>query len=639
MSSPFNLKQPSVGRLSFAVLFFLAFSLSVSARSSMQVPAVDANGNGILTTITADVRSGSGGVYVDIEPFISVETQNSAKVAAQQAAIAAGVELGRFDVFYKIKANTEVVDGPSGGQALALLAYSEFSGKALRADMTATGSIEADGSIGRVGGVLEKAEAAQAGGVKLFLVPLGQAVQDGVDLTQHAQARWGMQVVEVRNASESIALAFTPTGSAVDAPLHPEPPLVLQDVSALQSKRVLPLKMLAEDQVGRLRAALSSLDEDGVMAQVVRQAVNRSGQLVQNGYYYSAANEAFLAQIQLDAYRSSNLSKDDLLLQISDLERQMTDFRFSEPTDAGLDWSAGARLRLFWAQERLSDVKLRAQSSTRVAPLLQDFAASRNWFAAAKQLESIAGQQGGNAIPQAVWKTYAAAQVQKANASVSANPLDSESLFHLKAAQRAYAAGDYLAAAYDGAFATAFTEARVELLNVTEERLSSILPQAGRLSDYSGRVWAQAYYAHALFSADQANASGDLLGVINAVKLDGLSQALDRVDGELMKRVGQPVSNEPDEPVPTGGIQVTTTVQPAGPSLWLLFGAAVVLVGLVMLAFVLVQLRSRPGPSNLSRAQRLDLVEEALLSGRISEKTYEKLSRKYEGGAKTRRRR
>lgn len=40
-----------------------------------------------------------------------------------------------------------------------------------------TGTINPDGSIGPVGGVLVKAEAAKGVGAKLFLVPVGQGVQ------------------------------------------------------------------------------------------------------------------------------------------------------------------------------------------------------------------------------------------------------------------------------------------------------------------------------------------------------------------------------------------------------------------------------------------------------------------------------
>jgi len=617
--------QSSVRRFAaFAFISLFLFSSLAAAMSSMQVPAVDANGNGILTTIQADVRDGSGGVYIDVEPFISVETQNSAKVAAQQAAKLAGVDLGKYDVFFKVIANTEVVDGPSGGQALGLLAYAEFKGMKIRTDLTATGSIEADGSIGKVGGILEKVEAAQAAGLRLVLLPLGQAVQSGVDLTQYAQARWGMQVVEVKNLNESVQLAFTPVGSSVDVPSHPEPALVLSDVTALQSERVLPLKALARTQVDGLKATLSSLNPDSVIAQVLRQAINRSSQLLENGYYYSAANEAFLARIQADAYALSNVSKAGLIQRVETLQADMDAYEFAQPTDTNLEWSAGARLRWFWAKERLAELKERAAVSERALSLLPDFAAAQNWFVATKQLDESARALGGNPVSMATWKAYAAQQLQAANRSVSANPVDSESLFHLKSGQSAFDAGDYLAAAYDAAFASAFNDARLTLSNAKENDLPGLLPKDENLARYADDAWAQLYYAHALYSAAQANSSGDLLDVINAVKLDALSTALARVNDGLDSRIGKPI--EPIDVSSPSGIQITTTVQPAGPNPWILVGGAAVLVALVAGVLVLAYAR-RPKP--LSKSDRLDLLEQGLLQGRISEKTYQSLSQKY----------
>ncbi len=617
--------QSSVRRLTGLALFSLFFLSSFAAAlSSMQVPAVDANGNGILTTIQADVREGSGGVYIDVEPFISVETQNSAKVAAQQAARLAGVDLGKFDVFYKVIANTEVVDGPSGGQALGLLAYAEFTGLKIRTDLTATGSIEADGSIGKVGGILGKVEASQAAGIRLVLLPLGQALQSGVDLTQYAQARWGMQVVEVRNLNESVALAFTPVGSTVSAPSHPEPVLVLENVASLQSNRVLPLKQLASGQVDHLKATLDSLKADSVIAQVVRQAINRSSQLLENGYYYSAANEAFLARIQADAYALSTVSKAGLIQRVDALQVQMEAYRFAEPTDANVEWSAGARLRWFWAKERLSELKERASVSDRALPLLPDYAASQNWFEAAKQLDESAKALGGKPVAMETWKSYALQQIQAANRSVSANPVDSESLFHLKASLSAYAAGDYLAASYDAAFASAFNEARLTLSDVKEDELPALLPNKETLSTYSQDAWGQLYYAHALYSAQSANASGDLLDVINAVKLQALSRELVKTNGELSARIGKPI--EPVDASNSAGIQVTTTVQPATASPWLFLGGAALIVAVILAAFVVLYARR---PKSLNAADRLDLLERGLLEGRISEKTYQTLSRKY----------
>ncbi|MCX6768179.1 MAG: hypothetical protein NTY90_05660 [Candidatus Micrarchaeota archaeon] len=145
-------------RLFLALIIALAvLAASSAALSSMPVPAVDTEGKGIVTVISADAIKGhDGGVYVDVEPFVSVETQNSGKVAAKIAAEKAGAKLSDFLVLFRVNTTAEIVDGPSGGAALMLLAYAEFSGKKLRYDLTATGTIELDGSIGKVGGVASK---------------------------------------------------------------------------------------------------------------------------------------------------------------------------------------------------------------------------------------------------------------------------------------------------------------------------------------------------------------------------------------------------------------------------------------------------------------------------------------------------
>ena len=52
-----------------SLFFILLVSSSVLARSTMKVPAVDANGKGVLTSISADIEPGTGKIFVDIQPF------------------------------------------------------------------------------------------------------------------------------------------------------------------------------------------------------------------------------------------------------------------------------------------------------------------------------------------------------------------------------------------------------------------------------------------------------------------------------------------------------------------------------------------------------------------------------------------
>ncbi len=605
---------------------------AATALSSMQVPAVSTNGQGILTVIEASVQKGGGNVFVDVEPLISLETQQSAKLAAQQAARAANVNPKEFDVFFKIRANTESVDGPSGSHAMALLAYAEFTGRALRSDVTATGSIQVDGSIGRVGGILEKVEAANEAKVALFLLPAGQRIQSGVDLTQYAQSRWNMQVVEARNLTESIALAFTQTGTRVNVPEYVEPPLVVESVTQFLTG-VDPLQSLAERQYAKLQESLSAVPDDGVMAQQLRQSINLTRQLLDNGYYYSAANEAFVTKIQADAHALSNASKADVLARISELDGQINAYAFTVPTAENLEWFAGAKLRFYWAKKRLTELREMAVASEQPLSLLEDYAASANWFDAAQQLNEAAARIGGTRRDGSVYRDLAAKRIAQANRTVSESPLDAEAVFHLDAAQDAFADGDFLTASFDASFATAFAEARARLSDAGEGPLEPLLPKKDALSGFSDSAWSQLYFSHALYSAAEANRSDDLSYVVNAIKLDALASEL---QSNLRALRAEQTGAAPFSPAGTDKPQqVSITVQPAFSNTLAYVGAAGVIVLVVLVALVVAYAKK---PEPLSKTQKMDLLEQRLLEGRISERTYRDLSRKF-GSGKTGRRR
>ncbi|MFH0973374.1 MAG: S16 family serine protease, partial [Candidatus Micrarchaeota archaeon] len=243
----------------FVVLVFFSFGArGCAALSTLSMPAMDSTGKGIITTTSARLVADSSGVFLDTTPFSSVETQQSAENAAKLAARKAGASLESNALLYSVHASAEIIDGPSGGIAFALLAYAEFSGKKPRSDLAVTGSIAQDGSVGKVGGVAEKLEAVHEAGLKIFLIPLGQGVQTGVDL-RRLGGQWGMQVIEIANFDEAIAIAFTPTGSQVVAPKHETTPLVLAAIDALPESQSM--RFLAENEIRALAAEESELSK------------------------------------------------------------------------------------------------------------------------------------------------------------------------------------------------------------------------------------------------------------------------------------------------------------------------------------------------------------------------------------------
>jgi len=147
---------------------------------SMIVPAVDDRGNGVATGLRVDERPGSGKILANIDQLLFVtDTQQSIQIARDIAVGIAGIDMKSIDIIYAIDtpSNVTVVGGPSAGAAFTIATIAALEHKTPRPDVAITGTINADGSIGQVGGALEKAGAAKERGIKLFLVPTGQGTQ------------------------------------------------------------------------------------------------------------------------------------------------------------------------------------------------------------------------------------------------------------------------------------------------------------------------------------------------------------------------------------------------------------------------------------------------------------------------------
>ncbi|MEM5874879.1 MAG: S16 family serine protease [Candidatus Aenigmatarchaeota archaeon] len=140
-------------------------------------PAVDNNGNGVITKFRVQAIPGTGRVLVNINNLVYwVDTQSSIQTARKVAEKFTKINLSNIDVIYDIDAsNTSIVGGPSGGAALTLATIAAIKNVSLRKDITITGTINEDGIIGQVGGIKEKTEAAKKFGLKAILVPFGES--------------------------------------------------------------------------------------------------------------------------------------------------------------------------------------------------------------------------------------------------------------------------------------------------------------------------------------------------------------------------------------------------------------------------------------------------------------------------------
>ncbi len=141
---------------------------------STKLIAVDDEGNGVTADLTATVRKGSGLVLVNINNLVAdLDTQTSARNAAEVAAKISGSELSKFDFIFDIKTAASKISGGSAGTPMTLAAIAALQNKSLRDDVAVTGIIDSEGRINPVGSIIEKAAAAKNAGMKLVLVPVG----------------------------------------------------------------------------------------------------------------------------------------------------------------------------------------------------------------------------------------------------------------------------------------------------------------------------------------------------------------------------------------------------------------------------------------------------------------------------------
>ena len=178
---------------------------------------------GVATTITVTVQNGtgcSGKVFVETVPLTEVDMQGSARLAVTVACSLAGVDPSNYDFFFVIKTPSPIIGGPSAGAIMTIATISALEGWDLDNKTMMTGMINPDGSIGPVGGIKEKIDAAHSVGAKRFLIPKGQSIvyenvienvggwlvytKKQINVTEYAMEKYGMEVVEVEDINDAL---------------------------------------------------------------------------------------------------------------------------------------------------------------------------------------------------------------------------------------------------------------------------------------------------------------------------------------------------------------------------------------------------------------------------------------------------
>jgi hypothetical protein len=128
---------------------------------------------GAMLDISVEMVPGKGRVLVQTVPLMGVVFQDTANIAVSLAQERTGANISQNDVIFSITANEEIpgVDGPSAGALMTILMISSINSTPPDPLVTVTGTIDEQGHVGAVGGILEKAQISKDTGKELILIP------------------------------------------------------------------------------------------------------------------------------------------------------------------------------------------------------------------------------------------------------------------------------------------------------------------------------------------------------------------------------------------------------------------------------------------------------------------------------------
>ena len=152
------------------------------------LPAVDKKGNGVITLLVVEAIPGSGRTLVDIDNLLFwADTQHSIRIAKNVAINVSGIDATKYDLVYNIYADASVIGGESAGAAITIATIAVLQNESLKEDVIITGTVNHDGTIGLVKGILPKAKVAKQVNAVLFLVPLLQSEEIAYETREHCE--------------------------------------------------------------------------------------------------------------------------------------------------------------------------------------------------------------------------------------------------------------------------------------------------------------------------------------------------------------------------------------------------------------------------------------------------------------------
>ncbi len=525
--------KPAALALFLALAITLSFPASCpSAVRDIYLAAVMGESAGGIVQLEVEVHPGNGSIYTAVSPRTGYSTQESEDAAVRYAFSSTGFDQSGCDVLFTMKGNfgDNRVDGPSAGAAMAVAARAALLNKTVRQDVAMTGTMAHDGRIGPIGGVIEKALAAQEAGAKYFVAPRLQVYE--ALLLSSATRGQDFSVIEARNISDAERVVLSGPTATFQPTFSPESTPMPKGIAALPlDADTARFALVAGRVVGGLEAKVKAAfaapaqdSQSSALRAYFADEIAKYRKAIAMGYPFTAANAAF--QLSVDAeYAKIGGRGIDINGSFSDVNDCIASLGKPRKTFENFQWAAGADLRRAWAIKKLNETA-EAREGQEGYTTLRDLLYANSWCSISSELSSQAIDIGGSAANESLLAHLADQKLASAKAALdAAEEQDPDSVWHYETGLLSNESGNYGAAAYDATYAMTMQRmASSGALNASAE-------VQGLSHGNMSSLWGKIYHAHGLYLASEGNESG--AGQEDAYRILAYASELDRATAEM----------------------------------------------------------------------------------------------------------
>jgi len=542
----------------FVLLFIPSITFGVIEKGTTKIYAVTSEGQGLVANLIIEVEPGTGKIWSSVSPLVGTSTQNAERTAVNLAK-KYSKNANKYDYKFTIESPASVVDGPSAGAAMSLLLISMLTDRQLPNNISITGTINSEGKIGPVGGIFEKAKEASSTGIKLFLIPKGEALQikrdasgkiNSINLLDYAPKYWGMKVIEVKTIDEAVKYAFSDINQIdINTDASNSIPDFIPEKLSLPPE-MSGFKILVSNYISRTKDAISnsrfvlssSLLEDSDILHLLQETLNVSESTIEkaeilNGqnYLYSAANYSYLAMVNAIvvkeiAMNPSILNSDSpsLDIKLAELQAELESYRKNLSGNLpkkNLEWFVSSQQRFAYAESTIKKlmteqiVVLDGSEKDKIAQAfsrVQNYAFAYAWLEISKDFYNLAQDEFEFASPQKIFEKDAEENIMVAKELIKKLKPNSsafdDSKRRLDAAILEFDSNWFEASYFDAVAAKAIADSEIyfdsnqSIKDMNYFLSSKIEFMNSKISNSSTKLgWAKLYLDHAKYFLEAAN--------------------------------------------------------------------------------------------------------------------------------------